>query len=214
MKQLKIGFILCCLFFVCGLNAQESATTVSMPKGRMNVIKTNILSPLSIGFERGLGKHFSLGVNGLYFPSVSYGTPEGTVGFISLADPSTGFSAEARYYTSKTKAPMNGFYVGGYYLFRIVDVIAHKITTTSTTKTNIKAYIPSDLTTYGLMIGSQRIRAKGFTTDFSFGVGYYSLGNIPTVNNESSEAFKALTQLSKKKSGISPRLSLGLGYAF
>jgi hypothetical protein len=213
MKQLKIGFILCCLCFICGLHAQESAT-VTMPKGRMNVLKTNIMSPLSIGFERGFGKHFSLGVNGLYFPSVSYGTPEGTVGFISLVDPSTGFSAEAKLYTSKTKAPMNGFYVGGFYLFRIVDALAHKITATSTVKTDVKVYLPSDLTMYGLMIGSQRIRAKGFTTDFSFGVGYYSLGNIPTVNNESSEAFKALTQLSKRKSGITPRLSLGLGYAF
>jgi hypothetical protein len=213
MKQLKIGFILCCLCFINGLHAQESATII-MPKGRMNIIKTNILSPLSIGFERGMGKHFSLGINGLYFPSVSFGTPEGAAGFASLADPSTGFSAEARLYTSKTKAPMNGFYVGGFYLFRIADVIAHKITTTSTVKTNVKVYLPSDLTMYGLMIGSQRIRAKGFTTDFSFGVGYYSLGNIPTVSNESSDAFKALTQLSKRKSGIAPRLSLGLGYAF
>jgi hypothetical protein len=213
MKQLKIGFILCCLCFIGGLHAQESAT-ITMPKGRMNIIKTNILSPLSIGFERGFGKHFSLGVNGLYFPSVSYGTPEGTVGFLSLADPSVGFSAEARLYTSKAKAPLNGFYIGGYYLFRIVDAIAHKITTSSTLTTNIKVYLPSDLTTYGLMIGSQRIRAKGFTTDFSFGVGYYNLRNIPTVSNESSDAFKALTQLSKRKSGIAPRLGLSLGYAF
>jgi hypothetical protein len=213
MKQLKIGFILCCLCFIGSLHAQESAT-ITMPKGRMNVLKTNILSPLSIGFERGFGKHFSLGVNGLYFPSVSYGKPEGTVGFASLADPSTGFSAEAKLYTSKTKAPMNGFYVGGFYLFRIADVLAHKITTTSTLTTNIKVYIPSDLTMYGLMIGSQRIRAKGFTTDFSFGVGYYSLGNIPKIDNESNDAFKTLTQLSKRKSGIAPRLSLGLGYAF
>jgi hypothetical protein len=213
MKQLKIVFLLFCLFFVGRLHAQESAT-VSMPKGRMNVLKTNILSPLSIGYERGFGKHFSLGINGLYFPSVSFGTPEGTTGYVSLKDPSSGYSLEARLYTSKTKASLNGFYVGGYYLFRIVDIFAHKITTTATSTTIVKVYLPSDLTTYGLMIGSQRIRAKGFTTDFSFGVGYYSLGSIPVVNNESSEGFKALTQLSKKKSGISPRLSLGLGYAF
>jgi hypothetical protein len=213
MKQLKIGIYLFCLCVFNSLHAQESAT-VTMPKSRMNVIKTNILSPLSIGFERGFGKHLSLGINGLYFPSISYGTPEGTVGLIDLVDPSTGFSGEVRLYTSKTKAAMNGFYVGGYYLFRIVDVFAHKITTSSTLTTNIRVYLPSDLTTYGLMIGSQRIRAKGFTTDFSFGVGYYSLGNIPSVSNESSDAFKALTQLSKRKSGIAPRLSLGLGYAF
>jgi Protein of unknown function (DUF3575) len=213
MKQLKISLILCCFCFIGGVHAQESAA-VSMPKSRMNVLKTNILSPLSIGFERGFGKHFSLGINGLYFPSMSFGTPEGATGHISLADPSTGFLAEARLYTSKTKAPLNGFYVGGYYQFRIIDVLAHKITTTSTITTDVKVTLPSDLTAYGLMIGSQRIRAKGFTTDFSFGVGYYSLGNIPTVSNESSEAFKALSDLSKRKSGISPRLGLSLGYAF
>jgi hypothetical protein len=215
MKIHKIGILLCCLCFIAVLRAQESATAaVSMPKSRMNVIKTNILSPLSIGYERGLGKHFSLGVNGLYFPSFSYGDPTGGFGYISLADASSGFSVEAKYYTSKTKAPLTGFYVGGYYLFRIADVIAHKITTTSATTTNVKVYLPSDLTTYGLMIGNQRIRAKGFTTGISFGVGYYILGNIPTVSSESSDTFKALTELSKRKSGFAPRLGLNLGYAF
>ncbi|MDZ7879275.1 MAG: DUF3575 domain-containing protein [Saprospiraceae bacterium] len=213
MKQLKISFILCCLCLTVGLHAQDTAA-VSTPKSRMTVLKTNIFSPISLGIERGFGKHFSLSVNGLYFPSMSYGAAADATGYFSLADPSTGFSAEARYYTSKKKAPMNGFYVGGYYLFRIVDVFAHKIVKTPEVTADLKIYIPSDLTTYGVMIGGQRIRSKGFTTDINVGVGYYSLGNIPTVDSQTSEAFKALSQLSKLKSGIGPRLTLSLGHAF
>jgi hypothetical protein len=133
---------------------------------------------------------------------------------VALDDASTGFSAEARYYTSKTKAPLNGFYVGGYYLFRIVDVQSNKISKTTSSTSNATFFIPSDLTSYGVMIGKQRIRMGGFTTDFNFGVGYYAVGNIPTLANDSSEAFKLMSQLAKYKSGIGPRLTFSLGYAF
>jgi hypothetical protein len=208
--------ILAMLFFTYyenGLNAQETITTTES-KPRMNVLKTNLLSPLSIGYERGLGAHFSLVVNGLYFPSVSFGEPTTSYGYVSLEDASTGFSVEPRLYTSKTKAPLNGFYLGGYYLFRIADVFSHKVSTTTTTTTTAKIYIPSDLTTYGIMIGTQKIRAKGFTTDFNFGIGYYKIGNVPTVIDEKDDASKLLKQLSNMKTGFFPRICFSLGYAF
>jgi hypothetical protein len=212
MKALRIGIL---IFFtlVVGTAFAQGAVSESMPSNRMNVIKTNLLSPLSIGYERGLGKHFSLTGYFLYFPKVSFGAPTDRTGFVQLFDPSMGGTGEVRYYTSKTKAPLNGFYVGGYFLFRTGDVFFHKVST-GTNVTTVKAYIPSDLTSGGLMIGKQRIRAGGFTTDFNFGIGYYSLGNIPSVVDDNSEAIKILSQLSKYKSGIGPRLNFCLGYAF
>ncbi len=209
MNLRQLTMLLCCIGFFSTLNAQDA-----MPKSRLNVLKTNILSPLSISYERGLGKHFSLVASGLFFPSFVYGTPTGDLGYVSLADPSSGFSVEVRNYTSKTKAPLNGFYWGGYYMFRIADVIAHKITTSATGTSSLRLTIPSDLTTYGLMIGKQKIRSSGFTTDFSFGIGYYSFGNIPSISNESSDGYKLLSQLTKYKSGIGPRITFSLGYAF
>jgi hypothetical protein len=200
-------------YYENGLNAQETMSTTDS-KPRMNVLKTNILSPLSIGYERGFGSHFSLVVNGLYFPSISFGEPTTSYGYVSLEDASTGFSIEPRFYTSKTKAPLNGFYVGGYYLFRIADVLSHKVSTTATSTTTAKIYIPSDLTTYGIMIGKQKIRTKGFTTDFNFGLGYYKIGNVPTVIDEKDDASKLLKQLSNMKTGIFPRICFSLGYAF
>jgi hypothetical protein len=213
MKAYKIGLFLCLVGFLGSIKAQN-ATSPSEPKTRMNVLKTNLLSPLSLGYERGLGKHFSLVLNGLYFPKFTFGEATGDLGYVALDDASTGFSAEARYYTSKTKAPLNGFYVGGYYLFRIVDVQSNKISKTTSSTSNATFFIPSDLTSYGVMIGKQRIRMGGFTTDFNFGVGYYAVGNIPTLANDSSEAFKLMSQLAKYKSGIGPRMTFSLGYAF
>jgi hypothetical protein len=213
MKAYKIGLFLCLLGFLGSIKAQN-ATSPSEPKTRMNVLKSNLLSPLSLGYERGIGEHFSLVLNGLYFPKFKFGEATGDLGFVALDDASTGFSAEARYYTSKTKAPLNGFYVGGYYLFRIVDVQSNKISKSPNSTSNATFFIPSDLTSYGVMIGKQRIRMGGFTTDFNFGVGYYAVGNIPTLANDSSEAFKLMSQLAKYKSGIGPRLTFSLGYAF
>jgi Protein of unknown function (DUF3575) len=211
--QSKISVLVACLgLFMGNLQAQETAAPAT--KNRYNVLKTNILSPVSLGFERGLGKHFSLGVNGLYFPSISYGQASDAYGHVDLADPSTGFTAEARFYTSKTKAPLNGFFVGAFYTFRIVDVKMHKTATSGTTTADLKITIPSDLTMYGLMIGSQRIRAKGFTTDFNIGAGYYEVGNIPQIASDANESFKALSRISKLSKGIGPRMSFSLGYAF
>ncbi len=213
MKPYIILALLFFTYFKNGLNGQETKA-ISDPKPRMNVLKTNLLSPLSIGYERGFGGHFSLVVNGLYFPSMSFGEPTTSYGYVSLEDASTGFSVEPRLYTSKTKAPLNGFYVGGYYLFRIADVFSHKVSTTATSTTTAKIYIPSDLTSYGIMIGKQKIRDKGFTTDFNFGIGYYKIGNVPTVIDEKDDASKLLKQLSNMKTGIFPRICFSLGYAF
>ncbi|MBL7814163.1 MAG: DUF3575 domain-containing protein [Saprospiraceae bacterium] len=203
------AFILLSIGVATSLKSQETTS-----KNRLNVLKTNILSPLSIGYERGIGQHFSLGAYGLYFPSFSFGQPNDVLGHVSLADLSSGFTVEARYYTSKQKAPLNGLYLGGYYLFRIADVFVHKTVTSSNNRSDVKAYIPSDLTSYGLMIGKQKMRTKGFTTDVNFGIGYYSVGNIPTITDDNNESFKIFNQLSKLRSGIGPRVNLCLGYAF
>jgi hypothetical protein len=212
MKTFRTFLLMAFVGSIGALNAQEMAM-----KNRRNVLKTNILSPLSIGYERGFGDHLSLTVYGLYFPSISYGTPTDKTGYVSLADPSTGVTGEMRYYLSKTKAPLTGTYLGGYYLFRIIDVFYHKEsagTGAGTPQATIKAYIPSDLTSYGLMVGKQNIRAKGFTTDINFGLGYYKLGSIPSVADGNNETIKILNQLSKYKSGIGFRLNFCLGYAF
>jgi Protein of unknown function (DUF3575) len=213
MRAYKFLIIICLTYCEQRLNAQETTTT-SEAKPRMNVLKTNLLSPLSIGFERGFGAHFSLVLNGLYFPSISFGEPTKSFGYVSLADPSSGFSVELRLYTSKTKAPLNGFYVGGYYLFRIADIYSHRVSVTATSTTTTKIYIPSDVTSYGIMIGKQKIRAKGFTTDFNFGVGYYKVSNVPNVIDDGDESSKLLRQLSNMKTGIFPRICFSLGYAF
>jgi Protein of unknown function (DUF3575) len=213
MKAYKIGMFLCLVCLLGKLTAQNPISP-SEPKTRMNVLKSNLLSPFSLGYERGLGAHFSLVLNGLYFPKFNFGEPTGDLGYVALDDPSMGFSAEARYYTSKTKAPLNGFYVGGYYLFRTADVQSHKISTTTTSRSDATFFIPSDLTSYGVMIGKQRIRMGGFTTDFNFGVGYYSIGSIPTLASDSNETFKLMSQLVKYKSGFGPRMTFSLGYAF
>jgi hypothetical protein len=204
-----------------GAKAEPIATTpdantqtINPVRKRLNVLKTDIFSPLSIGYERGLGKHLSLVINGLYFPSVSYGTPEGTTGYLSLTKPSVGFLGEARLYTSKKKAPLNGFYVGGYYQFRTLDLLSRKISTTATTETDVEITIPSSFANLGLMIGGQRIRSRGFTTDLSIGVGIYSFSGIPVISNDSNGYLKNLSWLSKMQSGIALRLGLSLGYAF
>jgi hypothetical protein len=209
MKQLTLCF---CAFLFLNININAQGITATQ-KSRSNVLKTNLLSPLSIGYEHGFGKHFSMAAYGLYFPSFNFGTPTDALGYVSLEDPSSGFTVEARLYLSKTKAPLTGTYIGGYYLFRIADVISHKITNSATSKSNIKSYIPSDLTSYGLMIGKQKIREKGFTTDFNFGLGYYSVGNIPEFSSDGSTS-SLLAKLSKLRSGIGPRMNFCLGYAF
>jgi hypothetical protein len=204
-----------------GAKAEPIATTpdanmqtIRTIRKRLNVLKTNILSPIGLSFERGLGRRLSLGVTGLYLPSMSYGTPEGTTGYLSLTKPSMGFLGEARLYTSKTKAPLNGFYVGGYYQFRTLDMLSRKISTTTTTETDIEITLPSSFANLGLMIGGQRIRSRGFTTDLSIGVGVYSFSNIPVISNDSNAYLKNLSRLSKMQSGIALRLGLSLGYAF
>jgi hypothetical protein len=199
------------------LTAQEqavtTANTISEVKNRQNVIKTNLLSPFSLGYERALGKHLSLSAFYLYLPGFSVGEPEAKTGYAQLEGGSNGYTLEARYYVSKTKPTLSGFFVGGYYLSRIFDVKVQKIFTEASTTYDIVALIPSDLKSYGGMFGWQKISKSGFEAGFTLGVGYYKFGNIPLVNTTNTQ-LKVLSDLSKRRSGLGGRLNVTLGYAF
>jgi hypothetical protein len=220
MKKYLVSF----LFFMLSnivlfstLTAQEQPVTTSTTeqKSRQNVIKTNLFSPISLGYERALGKHFSLSAYYLYLPAFSFGEPEGKTGYAALEGGSKGYSFEARYYLSKTKPVLAGFFVGGYFVSRVFDVKVEKIISdaASSTTYEITTQIPSDLTSYGGMIGWQKISKGGFAAGFTLGGGYYKFSNIPEFSSTNSK-FKGLSELSKRRSGIGARINLTLGYAF
>jgi Protein of unknown function (DUF3575) len=210
ISKIKIPVIvLYCMLYLSSLNAQDT-TAIK----RRNVFKSNFLSPVSLGYERSLGRHFSAGINILYFPSMVYGQPKDIHGRVDLVDPSTGLSAEVRYYTSKTKSTLNGFYIGGFSLFRIVDVKIQKLLVMSVFESDVTVIVPSDLTMGGLMVGWQKIRAKGFTIDFNMGAGYYKVGNVPDIESNASPELKTVSDILKFRQGIGPRMSFSLGYAF
>jgi hypothetical protein len=194
------------------LTAQEQPIDL---KSRKNVIKTNLFSPISIGYERALGKHFSLSAYYLYLPAFSFGEPAGTTGYAALEGGSKGFTLEGRYYLSKTKPALAGFFVGAYYLNRVLDIKVQKILSevTSNTTYDIVTRIPADLTAYGPMIGWQKVTKGGFAAGFTAGTGFYKFGNIPEVSASNSE-LAGINELSKKRSGVAVRLNLTLGYAF
>jgi hypothetical protein len=177
---------------------------------RYNVLKTNILYPINLSIERILTQHISVVVGGFYFPAISYGTPNAKTGYISLKKPSMGYSFEGRYYTSETKAAMNGLYLGGYFSARRSDIYVHAITATS----EIEVTAHTGLFMFGAMIGAQRIRTKGFTTDISLGLGYYNVPGVPLIKDASEEPFKSLGGLTKYRSGLGPRFTWSLGYNF
>jgi hypothetical protein len=183
-------------------------------EGPRNVLKSNLLYPFSLGFEHGLGKHFSIFVNGFFMPVVGFHSTTNEIRDVSLLKPSVGFAAEARYYISKTKAPLNGIYWGGFFTSRTADISLHVVSQTSTTSTDATITIPLGMDMYGLVIGKQKIRAKGFTTDFNFGFGSYTLNGIPNISSDAQGVFGRIGQFSKYRSGFGPRLSVNLGYAF
>jgi hypothetical protein len=198
------------------ITSKDTAKLNQEPKvNHYNVVKTNIFYPLSLGYERGFAKHFSVVVNGFYLPSLSYGKPTGKLGYIELLKPSTGFALEGRYYTSKTKASLNGMYVGGFYSARWADVFMHRtISSSSFESTEIKLTAYSGLFMFGGMIGTQRIKAKGFTTDISFGLGYYNIPAVPLITDANIEPFKTFGWITKYRRGIGPRVTCSVGYAF
>jgi hypothetical protein len=202
-----------CIFIFQNIQAQE--VRKDPVRSRNNVIKTNILSPLSIGYERAIGQHFSLTCYYLHLPKFSYGSPESNLGYAALNKPSQGYTLEARYYTSKRRDPMNGFFIGGYTLYRTLEVVGEKSYTTNGTTYNIKVTVPSALTSYGGMLGFQRISKGGFTFNMTIGAGYYKFANIPVLDNTSDgQNLDALSQALKYSDGIAPRVNIALGYAF
>jgi hypothetical protein len=181
---------------------------------RLNVLKTDILYPIALGYERHIAKNFSVVLNGFYLPSVSYGSARGKLGYLELTDASSGFSVEGRYYTSRTKARLNGLYVGGFYSVRSANVLMQKTEISANQTLDVVVTLPTGIGTMGLMVGKQKIRKKGFTTDMSFGVGYFEVFNIPQISSDATSTLSRLSSLSKYSKGIAPRLTLSLGYAF
>lgn len=208
-KFLVLTTILC---VASALKAQNTANTEV--KGRKNIIKTNLFAPLSIGYERGLGKHLSISADYMYLSALTYGTPAATTGQVGL-DPTSGLSVEGRYYTAKDKAPLCGFFVGGYYSQRASVINMHKLVNYDENTTfDVTAHLPVSLTTTGAMIGWQKVRAKGFTTSFNMGLGYYKISGLPTIASDATANLKLVSQLAERYSGVAPRLSFSLGYGF
>jgi hypothetical protein len=180
----------------------------------LNVLKTNILYPISLGYEHALGKHVSFFVNGFFMPALSVKSTTNTIRSVNLLNPSLGFAGEARYYISKTKAPLNGIYWGGFFTTRTADISINSVSASSTGTTDITIKVPLGLQMYGLMLGKQRIGAKGFTTDFGIGVGSYTLFGVPNISPNAEGIFGRIGELTKNKTGVAPRVNVNLGYAF
>lgn len=195
---------------------ETAIDTMTKPiKTRRNAVKSNILYPIALGYERAIGNHFSVAVNGFYLPKFAFGDPNASgYGKKALANPSFGFSAEGRYYTSKTKAALTGFYLGGFFTRRNADVSVQKVTVSGATTIDATITVPTGMLMYGGMIGKQIIGKKGFTSDISLGVGPYIFYAIPTIGEDAEEPYKTLSGYTKYKSGIGPRVSISMGYAF
>ncbi len=184
-------------------------------KLRRNVVKSNVLFPLALGYERGLGERFSVALSGYFMPKISVGDPvKRKLGKVSLVNPSVGFSAEGRFYLSKKKAPLTGYYLDGFFTRRDADISIRTITTTDNTRTDATITFPTGLIAYGIGVGKQRIRRKGWVTDFSVGLCPFRVYAIPDVGNGGEEPFKTLSKFTKYKAGIGPRITASLGYAF
>lgn len=199
---------------VDAVSATPAPPIIEREEGPLNVLKTNILYPISLGYEHGLGAHFSFFVSGFFMPALGFSSTTNTIRNVNLAKPSVGFAAEARYYISKTKAPLNGLYWGGFYSTRSAEISLHIVSATTTTTTDATIKIPLGLQMYGLTFGKQRIRSGGFTTDFNLGLGYYNLFGIPTISPNAEGVFGRIGELTTRKTGIAPRLNINLGYAF
>lgn len=180
---------------------------------RLNVIKTNLLYPFTIGYERAIGNHFSILGNVSYFPKASIGSETSSFGQISFDTPAIGYCFEGRYYTSQKKAPLNGIYLGGFFTLRKSDIIGKLINETANTTTKIEFTTTTGLWMAGAMIGKQKIRKRGFTSDISFGLGYYRVLGVPNLSTETT-ASNTFAYWTKYRKGIAPRVTFSLGYAF
>lgn len=214
MKNLFFLLLLC----MAGANTLFAQTDTSSVKKRTTLIKTNITAPISLGIEKGISTHFSLGAAFLYIPKLSGGDASGDFAYMEMIEPSTGLNIEARYYTSKEKAPLTGFYLGGHYTYRVLEMRAEKsyseTNATGKSSYDVKVTIPSAYTAYGLMLGWQTISKKGFTFDFNIGAGKYVLRNFPEFDTSNPETEDFFKRVNKFREGISPRMTLALGYAF
>jgi len=218
MKPLNKLFLLLPIFLFFSLSALAQKKEIEI-RERPNAIKTNLFSPISIGYERGFLNHFSLSAHVSYFPEYSIGDVTDGAGKITFEKPSTGYTFEGRYYTEKTMN-MVYFYLGAYYRYRLLEASGQKIIT-QTTSTDVTTYditvtVPTNISSYGGVIGFQTVSRRGFLFDLNVGAGRYTLANIPTIEVPpgSSKSFERLQKLSDKRTGIGPRVTFSLGYAF
>jgi hypothetical protein len=187
---------------------------IEREEGPINVLKTNILYPISLGYEHGLGERFSFFVSGFFMPVIGFNSSTNDIRNVSLVKPSVGFAAEARYYISKTKAPLNGVYWGGFYSTRSAEISMHVVSQTSTTSIDATIKSPLGLQMFGLTLGKQRIRSGGLTTDFNIGLGSYKLFGVPAISPNAEGVFGRIGELTTRKTGIAPRVNVNFGYAF
>jgi hypothetical protein len=183
---------------------------------KRNILKTNILAPLSICYERAISKRFSAAATLLYFPPFHTGDPEAKFGYIDLYNGTNGIMGELKYYFPSEKGLLSGFNAGLFAIYRVIDTRVRKIiyhtTDNSVSKIDATILIPAEYRSYGMLAGWQKIGKNGFTFSVNGGVGYYRLSNIPDiypVNNETE-----LGRLLNRYKGFAPRLAFSVGYAF
>ena len=216
----NITYTICLLLSLSFFLSENAVAQEATTNNKMNNIKTNFLTVASLGYERGFGDHFSLTVFGTYFPKFETGQADEGFGRIGLSEASVGYHVEARYYTAKKDKPLVDFYVSLYALQRSLNTVGNKViervSSTDVTKYDIDVSLPSGLTSYGLLIGWQTISKKNLVVDFNLGAGYYEIANIPTFNLPpgSDSDLGPVQLLSDLSSGIMPRFSLSVGYAF
>jgi hypothetical protein len=221
IRYICIVATLICSILTNGL-AQISVETfipieiLEKPKSRHNILKTNILAPLSICYERAIDERFSASATLLYFPKFHLGDPEGKFGYIDLYNGTNGIMGELKYYFPNSNGQLSGFNMGVFALYRVIDTRVRKIiyhtTDISISKVDVAILIPAEYRSYGMMAGWQKIGKKGFTYSINGGVGYYKLSNIPDIYpvNDDTELGKLLNRYK----GFAPRLAFNIGYAF
>jgi hypothetical protein len=223
MKSHLHTLLMACLCILTGnCFAQISTDTftpiekISIAKPKHNILKTNILAPLSICYERAIDERFSASATLLYFPKFHVGDPEGKYGYIDLYNGTNGIMGELKYYFSERKGLLSGFHAGVFAMYRVIDTRVRKIiyhtTDISISKVDAAVLIQAEYRSYGMLAGWQKIGKKGFTYSVNGGVGYYKLSNIPDIYpvNDDTELGKLLNRYK----GFAPRLAFSVGYAF
>ncbi|CAN5778553.1 hypothetical protein BH24BAC1_BH24BAC1_01560 [soil metagenome] len=197
MKQ-SLHLRLLLLFFVLGLPCQVVLGQAPDPgnKLRTQVVKVNMLNPLLMGlsgyYERAFAerKSFQLGVfSGWEHSEVKRGD------FFRIFS----LTPEMRFYLSKQKEALTGFYLAPYLRYRRVSYGEGLLGQTFQRKIN-------EVGT-GLLVGHQWVRRRGFTMDGFLGAGYYPI--FRTHFNHSNVVRQGSTMYP-----IDIRLGFALGYAF